>query len=378
MLRAAIRRKLLRWYDRHRRDLPWRRRPGDAYAQWVAEVMLQQTRVETVLDYFDRFLRRFPTINILANARSETVLKHWEGLGYYRRVLNLHRAARIIRNAGYGLPTTAVDFECLPGVGKYTAAAIASIALGERIAAVDGNVARVIARLFAIEEDVLTSAGRRRVEAVADQLVPVNRPGDFNQAWMDLGSLVCKPRSPDCPHCPLRTHCAALELGLTDSIPNRDVRRRLRPMPMNLVAAVLRCRGRMLVQQASPGGLWAGLWAFPSAECPADGTVTGAFRRLVRGCGVKLIGKPLQAGVLEHRLTHRAITFRVIVATVAESRLAATDSGVRWVTPAAFAKLSVSTAHRRVFKKAASVMDTQHRGARAEGLSRGSRTLAQL
>ncbi len=314
--------------------------------------MLQQTRVDTVLRYFDRFLKRFPNINTLANARSETVLKHWEGLGYYRRVLNLHRAAQVVRDAGHGLPTTSEGFANLPGVGKYTAAAIASIALGERIAAVDGNVARVVARLFAIEEDVLASGGRRRVEALADQLISARRPGDFNEAWMDLGSLVCKPRSPECPRCPLRTNCAALELGLTGSIPNRDARRRLLPKQLDLVAAVLMCGDRMFVERRPPGGLWAGLWAFPCIDHSASVTASTALRRLVRAYGMKVIGKPHQAGVLEHRLTHRAVTFHVVVGSVAEASVPESNGLGRWVTLRGFARLSVSTAHRRVLRTA--------------------------
>ncbi|MCH7849578.1 MAG: A/G-specific adenine glycosylase, partial [Planctomycetes bacterium] len=217
--RARIRRRLLAWYDRNRRDLPWRRRAADPYAQWVAEAMLQQTRVDTVLNYYERFLKRFPDVPALARASREVVLKHWEGLGYYRRVVHLHEAAKQLAADGAAIPNSSHELRRLPGVGPYLAAAIASIAFGERAAAVDGNVARVISRLMGVTDDVQSGPGRRTIQSLADQLIPPGRPGDFNQAWMDLGSAVCTSRSPDCDACPLSGECVALATGMTDELP---------------------------------------------------------------------------------------------------------------------------------------------------------------
>ena len=167
-LRATIRRGLLRWYDRHRRDLPWRRHNGNGYAQWVAEIMLQQTRVDTVIAYYDRFLRRFPSVGSLARADHNEVLKHWEGLGYYKRALHLHRGARQVVEQGGAVPSNTASLRGVPGIGAYTAAAIASIAFGQRAAAVDGNVARILARLFGVRDNVLSPTGKPSYQAVLD------------------------------------------------------------------------------------------------------------------------------------------------------------------------------------------------------------------
>ena len=201
--RAALRRGLLRWYDAHRRDLPWRR-TRDPYAIWVAEIMLQQTRVAAVLEHYQEFLRRFPGVETMARARPAAVLAAWSGLGYYRRARALHAAAgMIVRDFGGHLPQSEQALALLPGVGRYTAAAVASIAFGARCAVVDGNVERVLSRLRARR---LPSQDLWRA---AEELLSQKRPGDFNQAMMELGAMVCLPESPNCGHCPLRRFCAS-------------------------------------------------------------------------------------------------------------------------------------------------------------------------
>ncbi|MEK7731696.1 MAG: A/G-specific adenine glycosylase, partial [Planctomycetota bacterium] len=265
---TAIRRKLLRWYDLHKRDLPWRRRADDPYAQWVAEIMLQQTRVETVRAQYERFLRRFPTIGRLARADHEDVLKHWEGLGYYRRILHLHRAARMVCENGGVIPDNAEALRALPGVGEYTAAAIASIAFNRPEAAVDGNVARVLSRLFGVTQDVRSPVGKSRIRDLARSLLSQQRPGDFNQAWMDLGSLVCTPKAPRCDACPLRAHCLAAENGDPEFYPVREAARNRIPKTVSLVVAIFVREGKMLVRRRERGGLWSGLWEFPTLELP--------------------------------------------------------------------------------------------------------------
>jgi A/G-specific adenine glycosylase len=310
-LRRRMRGRLLRWYDRHRRDLPWRRRSSDPYAQWVAEVMLQQTRVETVVGYYERFLKRFPTVESLARADHQTVLKHWEGLGYYRRIHHLHEAARGIAVNGRVMPQSADDLRKLKGVGAYTAAAIASIAYGEPVAAVDGNVARVLARLFAIREDVLSTTGKRRVQALADQLLSPKRPGDFNQAWMDLGSLICTPQSPACGRCPMNQECQAHERGLADKLPIRGGNRKQAASTVLLVVGIFSDGDRVLVRRRATGGLWSGLWEFPTHETAASDDVAPVIREWAHAIGPGRMQYEQRLGIVCHRLTHRRIVFDV-------------------------------------------------------------------
>ena len=360
-LRTTIRRKLLRWYDRHRRDLPWRRRADDPYAQWVAEIMLQQTRVETVLDYYDRFLRRFPTVDALGRARHQTVLKHWEGLGYYRRALMLHRAARQVHQSGGRIPDTADGLRQLPGVGDYTAAAISSIAFHRSEAAVDGNVARVVARLLGVTADVLSPEGRRTIQTLATQLLSRSRPGDFNQAWMDLGSAVCLPKPPRCDTCPLSSECVGLATGRAETLPVRDRRRRAKEV--TYVVGVFSDGDRMWVRRRATGGLWSGLWEFPnresmlSAKAAASRTIRSVhanrsaidvLRCLAKEEGTTLVGVPERVGEVRHQLTHRSLTFDVWRCEAEEGDSPQGKASRRWVTRVSLERLPVSTATRRI------------------------------
>jgi A/G-specific adenine glycosylase len=361
-IRAHVRRTLLRWYDRNKRDLPWRRRASDPYAQWVAEIMLQQTRVETVIDFYEPFLRRFPTVRDLARADHQDVLKHWEGLGYYRRALQLHRAAKLLNDNGMEIPGSTEVLRRLPGIGEYTAAAIASVAFQRREAAVDGNVARVIARLFGVSQDVLSTPGRQHVRELATQLVPVKRPGDFNQAWMDLGSMICVPKSPSCADCPLQSICVAHSAAKTDVLPVRKARKEV--VEVLLVVGVFVHDGRMLVRRRPIGGLWSGLWEFPNIEVggsrtDGDGGGTskprqdrprvGLIKRLAGGGGISIGALPERAATVRHLLTHRALTFEVYTAVAGPAkRCVSKVQPHRWVTFRGFERLSVSTAHRRI------------------------------
>lgn len=326
--------------------------------------MLQQTRVDTVIDYYERFLKRFPSVESLAAAGDEQVLKLWEGLGYYRRVLNMHRAARMLRDAGRTMPRTAAELRELPGIGTYTAAAIASIANGERAAAVDGNVARVLARLFGVEQDVLSPVGKRIIQSIADQLMPPARCGDFNQAWMDLGSSVCTPQSPACGRCPLRACCVAAAKGLTDTLP---LRARARSVPeVRLVTAIVRAGDAFLVRRRPTGGLWSGLWEFP-AEPLADGEDTAtALTRLLRAeldgsSRPRATRAPQSVGTVTHRLTHRLMHFEVRVIDLKSQPLVQGAAGGtrRWVTRRDFARLSVSQAHRRIAQVVIDAVDRE-------------------
>lgn len=345
----VVRRNLLRWFDRHRRDLPWRRRADDGYAQWVAEIMLQQTRVETVIPYYERFLAAFPTVAALAAADEQSVLKLWEGLGYYRRARLLHRAARQRAAEGGELPRSAQTWRQLPGVGEYTAAAIASITEGEAVAAIDGNVARVVARLIGLHADVLSASGRRTVRQAAGALLSRRRPGDFNQAWMDLGSSVCTPRAPRCERCPLSRCCAAYARGVTAELPRRGTGR-TRSLPVvRCVAVVIRDpQGRVLVRRRADDGLWSGLWEFPSSEIAPGARAVETARALLDAAGVAA-QTCMPRGTVEHRLSHRLVRFDVFAASVKRRRApTGVDAPHRWVNRTELAALAMSTAQRNV------------------------------
>ena len=255
------------WFDRVARDLPWRR-TRDPYAIWLSEVMLQQTRVETVIPYYERFLARYPTVADLAGATLDQVLSLWSGLGYYRRARVLHLAAReVTERYGGAFPAEAAGLRDLPGVGAYTAGAIASIAFDRREALVDGNVARVLARLEGIDDDIKSAAGARRLWAAAARLVPAERPGRFNQALMELGATVCTPRSPRCDACPVDGACAARAAGREEELPVISPKREAPSVAM--VAAVVRAGRRVLLARRAEGGLFGGLWEPPMVEAPS-------------------------------------------------------------------------------------------------------------
>jgi A/G-specific adenine glycosylase len=259
---------LLRWFRKHRRDLPWRR-SRDPYRIWIAEVMLQQTRIAAVVPYYDRFLGRFPTVGSLARARQDSVLKLWSGLGYYSRARNLHRAAQEIVAAHKGkFPTDLYDALKLPGIGRYTAAAVLSIAYDVPLAVLDGNVARVLARLGAVHGDLRAPSRWKLLASKAQDLLAQEAPGGWNQAVMELGETICTPRSPQCEICPIAFACRARKLGLTESIP--APRKKRAPVRQKIAAAILRDpRGRTLLIK-DPGAhddvLFSRMWQFPALE----------------------------------------------------------------------------------------------------------------
>jgi A/G-specific adenine glycosylase len=291
---------LLDWYDREHRSLPWRDRTG-AYGILVSEIMLQQTRVDTVVPYWRRFLEAFPTVDDLARAPLDRVLALWSGLGYYRRARLLHQAAISVVERG-AFPRTAAELVELPGVGPYTAAAVASIAFGERVAVVDGNVERVASRLLALELDVRGKRGKAAVRELATELLDPERPGDGNQALMELGALVCSPTSPDCAACALAHACLAREQGIQESFPVRAPRRR-QVQQRRLLVLVERDGRLLLFRNADDATLLAGLWELPTIDRPAR---TRAERE--RGLRNELGGRWSLGKVVAH-LRH-GITFR--------------------------------------------------------------------
>ena len=328
---SALRAGLLRWYRRERRDLPWRR-TRDPYRVWISEAMLQQTRVETVIPYYERFLARFPDVGALAEAPLDDVLGAWQGLGYYSRARNLKRAAEQVMDRFDGaLPDSAEALRELPGVGRYTAGAVASIAFDRAEPVVDGNVARVLARIHGLREDVKGPAGQTRLWEEAARLVRGRSPGDLNQSLMELGATLCTPRKPACPRCPARGVCAARASGDPESLPVNGSRPRVRGM--EAVAAWIERRGRALLVRRPEGGLLGGLWDLPGAELtPAERPAAGLRRALRELVGLE-VGRPRRLGVVEHVFTHRRLRLHVYRCDDAAGRvrLAGFDAH-RWVS----------------------------------------------
>jgi A/G-specific adenine glycosylase len=326
----AIGEALLRWYETRHRDLPWRRRQ-DPYAIWVAEAMLQQTRVETVIPYYEQFLARFPTLRDLAAAPLEEVLKAWEGLGYYARARHLHAAAcRLMEERGGEFPRTLAEWRRLPGVGPYMAAAILSIAFGQDIVALDGNAIRVLARLFSFDQDPRRASGWRQLQQRAQRLLPAGRAGSFNQALMDLGATLCTPKSPRCSECPLQAFCAAYAQGNPGAFPVRAPRRAL--PHYDVTAGVIEVDGQVLIAQRPLQGMLGGLWEFPGGKAEPGESLEDCLRRELREeLGIEVeVREPLMT--LRHAYTHMRITlhvFRCRIRSGAPQPIGCAD--VRWV-----------------------------------------------
>lgn len=353
-LRRRIRAKTLGWYNLEKRNLPWRGE-SDPYRIWVSEVMLQQTRVDTVLDRYPRFLSRFRTIRSLADAPLEAVLSEWQGLGYYSRARNLHRAARIVvENHGGELPQDRDALALLPGFGPYMAGAVASIAFGGRFAAVDGNVIRVLSRLLDFEDPADSPAGKRTLEKEAGALVPASRPGDFNQAMMDLGATVCLPRAPRCLECPLRRECQSLTAG-TASL--RPVKTKKKP-PKNVTVFQLWAERRSALRmiRREENGLFGGMWELPGWM--EDGHQERPDRKALRKLCRSALGPGWRVGGeiarVSRTLTHRKILFIVLGAIAPKEKTARFRSGgdAIWAKEEDLATLPISTAQRAAIKAA--------------------------
>ncbi|MEN6425830.1 MAG: A/G-specific adenine glycosylase [Phycisphaerales bacterium] len=344
-----IQRALLAWYVANARDLPWRR-TRDPYAIWVSEIMLQQTRVPTTIPYYERFLERFPTVRHLARARLDTVLKLWEGLGYYSRARNLYQAAReIVSRFDSRVPRTKDDLLTLPGVGRYTAGAIASIAFGEREPLVDGNVARVLCRLSRIRGNPKDAAIRQRLWSLAEELLPEEQVGHFNQALMELGSEICTPRAPHCPDCPLERLCEAKHHSEQDQLP---IRTATKPLPSHtVVVAVIYRNGRILIDKRKPEGLLGGLWEFPGGKVRPGESRKAALQREVREELDIEIEVDREIAVVDHAYTHFRIRLHAFECQYVsgEPRCVAC-ADVKWVHPTDLTRYAFPTANRKIIE----------------------------
>lgn len=328
---------LLEWYDRHRRALPWRE-SRDPYAIWVSETMLQQTRVSTVLSYYSRFLQAFPDISALAAAPEDEVLKLWEGLGYYSRARNLHRGAQqVAEEYGGALPHTVEELKTIRGIGPYTAGAIASIAFGEAVPAVDGNVIRVVSRLAGIRENVGIPSVRRQLEAAAAALVPKDRPGDFNQAVMDLGSAVCVPGTPDCGACPLRDVCDARANGDAEDLP--ELPRKNPPREICWDVALVLSHGRVLMRRRTEA-LLNGLWIYPMTEGHQSPAAITRSVKKATGLQVRNITFHSEA---KHVFSHQIWRMRIHICRCDETEA---PVGWRFVSREEMAEIALPTAVR--------------------------------
>ena len=330
-LEKACAGELLDWFSRNARDLPWRRN-RTAYRVWLSELMLQQTRVDQVIPYYRRFLKRFPSLTALASAPVDDVLKQWEGMGYYSRARNLHKTARLLVGEHHGrFPRTCKDLQKLPGIGPYTAAAIASLAFNEDAAVVDGNVIRVLTRLMADGRPVNTAESKKRLQAWAEQLLPSGKAGAFNEAMMELGATVCSPTNPDCPRCPLRGVCRGLAGGRPVQFPVKPPRKRV-PHKVVGAAVVQDSRGRLLIAQRRPEAMLGGLWEFPGGTLEKGETIEQCVvRELHEELGLHIrLGEKLT--VVKHAYSHFTIELHTFMARIQTGRPRALHcADFRWV-----------------------------------------------
>jgi A/G-specific adenine glycosylase len=347
-LTHPIAKKILVWYSRHRRDLPWRR-TRDPYCIWVSEIMLQQTQVETVIPYYRRFVSSFPTVDSLAKAPANEVLKAWENLGYYSRARNLHAAAKEVAHRWKGtIPDNLDDLRLLPGIGPYTAAAILSFAHNRRTATLDGNVRRVLCRLFCILEPVHLPSTLKLISEIASELVPERASSAFNQGLMDLGASICTASKPSCPVCPLKKQCLALQAEIQGTLPSGKKRK---PLPhKDMTAGIIRdVQGRLLLVQRPMKGLLGGLWKFPGGEKKTEESLEGSLKRSMREeLGIRIkVGKPVIS--VKHTFTHFRMTLHAFECTVAGSGPhARVRQNGEWIAPSDLKRFPFSKADRKI------------------------------
>lgn len=341
-----IHRRLATWFQSEARAMPWRG-STDPYAIWLSEVILQQTRIDQGTPYFERFIASFPTVETLAAASEDAVLKQWEGLGYYTRARNLHKCAKIVVNEYKGhFPNTAEALEKLPGIGPYTAAAVASIAFDEPKAVLDGNVMRVLARLYDIAEPIDMTATRKKLWDLAQKLVPTENPGDHNQAMMELGARICMPKAPRCEVCPLSDSCLARQRGV---VAERPCRREKKAIPRHeVVIAAIQNNGRYLLGKRPTSGLLGGLWEFPGGKVkPGESHEQALVREIDEELGITVAVQGLIASV-NHAYSHFRVTLTVYrCRLVTGTPLPRSHTELKWVRKADFSKYAFPKANHK-------------------------------
>ena len=347
--------QLISWFARHKRALPWRAEPRDPYHVWLSEVMLQQTQVASVIPYFERWLAQFPTVRALAAAPLDDVLKAWQGLGYYARARNLQRAAQtVVTEHGGIFPDTVDALRALPGIGRYTAGAIASLAFGRDAAVLDGNVKRVLSRLYA-----LPAASEAELWARAEELLPPGQAGAHNEAMMELGATVCTPLAPRCVECPLRVECRGFALGTPTAFPAGVVKK---PTLLHTVATavVVGPHGHVLLAQRPPQGLLGGLWEFVSAQYGVQGAASDEIDVMVSlRTGLAIAPDAREIGVVKHAFTHFRIVRRVwLVHTPGGTLNPNGYAALRWCAPDEIAALALTRSDERILALLASFRST--------------------
>ena len=339
---------LLAWYNGCKRDLPWSK-DKDPNKIWVSEVMLQQTRVEAVKPYFERWIERFPTLQSLAAAEEEEVVRYWQGLGYYSRARNLLKGVReVSQSYGGQVPETKEEITSLSGVGDYTAGAILSIAYNRKEAAIDGNVLRVFSRLYCIEEDVSTLGAKKIIRELVNKEMPEDDPGDFNQALMDLGATICIPKTPRCALCPLEEHCCAKAKGLEGQLPVK--KKKIPPKDVRLLAGVIRQGDSFLLHQRPNKGLLAGMWEFPTVEIKTAEDDMSTFRRMLleeTGQEIELERLLLQC---IHTFSHRQWDISFYYCIVRSGSRIPDGRQYQWVNRQEWPQLSFAGPHRKMEK----------------------------
>lgn len=349
---AGLRARLLNWFDKHHRDLPWRATTGgrrDPYRVWVSEVMLQQTTVAAVVPFFERFVAALPDVHALAAADEQQVLKLWEGLGYYRRARHLYAAAQqLVRSHAGELPDDPAVWATLPGVGRYILGAVLSQAYDRKLPIVEANSLRVLARLFGYRNDPREGEGKAWVWSAAEAVLPAKRCGDFNQGLMELGALVCRPTAPDCGTCPLAGHCEANRLGLQDQIPPKKKQPTI--TAVNEVGVVIRDGDKVLLcQRPANAGRWQNMWEVPHAPRADGEDVSAAARRVAHELTGFVVEPGAELLTVKHGVTRYAIALVCVGAELVGGAFApGAYAAARWVTPAELAEYPVSAPQRKL------------------------------
>jgi len=346
----AIQHRLVAWFGHAQRAMPWREACPSPYKIWVSEIMLQQTQVDTVIPYFNRFIAQFPTVDVLAAADQQTVLKAWEGLGYYSRARNFHKAAKIVVDKwGSKLPETYEALQTLPGLGPYCAAAITSIAFENPVPVVDGNVLRVFARVWGIEEDIRLNKVRNLIFDRLKPLIETCKPSDFNQGIMELGALICKPKSPLCDQCPIQRHCVAYTTKRVDRLPYKS---KAAPVPHHtIVVGVIWKDGKILVGKRREDQMLGGLWEFPGGKCEASESLEAALAREINEeTNLKVKIGPKYCSV-KHAYTHFKITLHAYACEwICGQEIPKSATELKWVALDGLTQLPFPNANRRVLK----------------------------